>query len=175
MSRRLWDVLFSTVSERRGQKLESSLAELTPEERETVDPYAQYFQEVGTTRPLLSLLTWGSLGIFVAFTGIAILVTKPLPLSILAVPAIVVGVALLGVARYSAYERKKRQRELYETLLEEPRRLLGPDYRSQFDDLIEAGDGSADDGEPSDENPEGDDHSDRSQSQFGHESTPDKQ
>jgi len=175
MSHRLWDVLFSAVSERRGEKLEASLAELTPEERETVDPYAQYLQGVGTTRPLLSLLVWGSLGAFVAFTGIAILVTKPLPLSLLAVPAILVGVALVSVARYSAYERKKRQRELYETLLSEPRQLLDPDYRSQFDDLIESGDGSADDREPSDENPGGDGRSDRSRSQSGHGSTPGEQ
>jgi len=138
MTHRIWYAIFDAVSEQRGERLEASLSELSPEERETVDPYAQYLLEVGTTRPLLSLLIWGSLGVFLAFTGLAVLVTKPLPLSLLAIPAIVVGLALVHVARYSAYERKKRQRELYETLLAEPRRLLDPDYRSQFDDLIES-------------------------------------
>ena len=169
MSHRIWCVIFGAVSKRRGEKLETSLSELSPEERQTVNPYAQYLLEVGTTVPLLSLLVWGSLGAFIAFTGFAILATKPLPLSVLAIPAILVGVALMYVARYTVYERKKRQKELYETLLEEPRQLLDSEYRSQFEGLIESGD--VDTGKTSEESPEGDDPSGSSRSQSGHEST----
>lgn len=103
-------------------------------ERKAIEPYREYVDSAGPLGPIASTAALGGLGAFLIFVGVAVAAKFGLP-GLLPIP---VGVYALYVCKAKLYPRKVKQRELAETLRREPRRLLDPEYRSRFDDLVDA-------------------------------------
>jgi hypothetical protein len=136
---RIWFLIHDVMRRRQAETIDEAAPyqELSEEERAVVEPYREYVAQAGPPWPLLSMASGVALGGFGAFTCVAIIVTKGWLFRLLSLPALGVSLVLVWASKTHLYERKKKQKELYDTLRENPRRLLDAGYRARFDEHVD--------------------------------------
>jgi hypothetical protein len=136
---RIWFLIHDVMRRRQEETIEEAVPyqELSKEERAVVEPYREYVAQAGPPWPVLSMASGVVLGGFGAFTCVAIIVTRGWLFRFLSLPALTASLALVWASKTHLYERKKKQKELYDTLRENPRRLLDSEYRARFDEYVD--------------------------------------
>lgn len=158
MGSRIWFLLGDLLERKRKQDVDENLGSFSEEELETVQPYVEHVSQIALFNPTVAAIMYATLGIAGTVAVLGGMIKYALRGQVMIVPfcllALPVTVYLAYKVPVKVYRRKEKQCELYDTLLEEPQRLLDEGYRSQFDDLLLDPPDGSDDSADADKHPE---------------------
>lgn len=140
MGSRIWFLLGDLLKRRRQRDIDQNLGSFSEEELEAVQPYVEHVSQIALFNPTVAAIMYATLGITGTVAVLGGMIKYALRGQLMIVPFCLLALPVTIYLAYNVprkvYRRKQKQCELYDTLVEEPQRLLDAGYRSQFDDIL---------------------------------------